>query len=110
MVSDGDLIEQTSWKTPPAYTNKSMLPPSSRNTTTAIWEALALLHHFASLAESLHGWLRPYLSIHPGMSDWLLPLWQFYWNHHVFSRGKNPGQNPLQLTGIDDALIDKRLR
>lgn len=77
-------------------------PPSWRNTATATWEALTLFHRSSSLAESIHSWLRPYLSIHRGMPDWLLPLLQFFWNHHVFSRGKRAGLSPLQLAGIDD--------
>ncbi len=73
-----------------------------RRTATAIWEALALFHRSSSLAESLHSWLRPYLAIHRGMPDWLFPLLQLFWNHHVFSRGKRAGHSPLQLAGIQN--------
>lgn len=77
-------------------------PPQWRKTATAIWDALSLFHRSSSLAESLHSWLRPYLSIHRGMPDWLLSLLQLFWNHHVFARGKRAGQSPLQLAGVKD--------
>jgi hypothetical protein len=80
-----------------------IIPPQWQRTATAIWDALALFHRSSSLAESLHSWLRPYLSIHRGMPDWLLPLLQFFWNHHIFSRGKRAGSSPLQLAGVEDA-------
>jgi len=76
-------------------------PPQWRKTATAIWDALSLFHRSSSLAESLHSWLRPYLSIHRGMPDWLLPLLQLFWNHHIFTRGKRAGQSPLQLAGVE---------
>jgi hypothetical protein len=79
------------------------LPPQWHKTATAIWDALALFHRSSSLAEALHSWLRPYLSIHRGIPDWLLPLLQLFWNHHLFARGKRAGQSPLQLAGIVDA-------
>jgi hypothetical protein len=79
------------------------IPTQWQKTATAIWDALALFHRSSSLAESLHSWLRPYLSIHRGMPDWLLPLLQLFWNHHVFSRGKRAGKSPLQLAGVNDA-------
>ena len=79
------------------------IPAQWQRTVAAIWEALALFHRTSSLAESLHSWLRPYLTIHRGMPDWLLPLLQLFWNHHVFSRGKRTGKSPLQLAGIVDA-------
>lgn len=78
-------------------------PPQWRQTAAAIWDALALFHRSSSLAEALHSWLRPYLSVHRGMPDWLLPLLQLFWNHHSFSRGKRAGQSPLQWAGIDNA-------
>jgi transposase len=78
------------------------IPAPWRRTAAAIWEALALFHRSSSLAESLHSWLRPYLAIHRGMPDWLLPLLQLFWNHHVFSRGKRAGQSPLQLAGVEN--------
>jgi hypothetical protein len=78
-------------------------PPPWQKTAAAIWEALALFHRSSSLAESLHSWLRPYLSIHRGMPDWLLPLLQLFWNHHVFSRGKRARHSPLQLAGFQNA-------
>ena len=49
-------------------------PPVWRNTASAIWDTLALFHRCSSLAESLHSCLRPYLSIHRDMPDWLLSL------------------------------------
>ena len=42
------------------------------------------------------------LSIHRSMPDWLPSLLQLFWNHHVFSRGKQSGQSPMQLAGIED--------
>ncbi len=77
-------------------------PPPWQETVAAIWDALALFHRSSSLAESLHSWLRPYLSIHRGMPDWLLPLLQLFWNHHVFSRGKRVGHSPLELAGVEN--------
>lgn len=77
-------------------------PPNWHTTASAIWDALALFHRSSSLAESLHSWLRPYLSIHRGMPVWLLPLLQLFWNHHVFSRGKRAGQSPLQLAQVEN--------
>jgi hypothetical protein len=78
------------------------VPAQWRRTAAAIWDACALFHRSSSLAESLHSWLRPYLSIHRGMPDWLFPLLQLFWNHHVFSRGKRAGNSPLQLAGVKD--------
>lgn len=77
-------------------------PPHWQDTVNTIWKILALFHRSSSLAESLHSWLRPYLSIHRGMPDWLLPLLQLFWNHHVFSRGKRSGYSPLQLAGMEN--------
>lgn len=67
-----------------------------------IWETLELFHRSSSLAESLHSWMRPYLQIHRGMPDWLLPLLQLFWNHHIFPRGKRRGESPLALAGIEE--------
>lgn len=67
------------------------------------WEAMALFHRSSSLAESLHSWLRPYLQIHRGMPRWLLPLLQWFWNHHPFQRGKRAGRSPLELAGVGEA-------
>ena len=78
------------------------IPAQWQRTASAIWEALALFHRSSSLAESLHSWLRPYLTIHRGMPVWLLPLLQLFWNHHLFSRGKRAGYCPLQLAGVED--------
>jgi hypothetical protein len=69
----------------------------------AYWQALSLFHRSSSLAESLHSWLRPYLQIHRGVPQWLLPLLTLLWNHHVFQRGKRTGHSPLQLAGVSDA-------
>lgn len=77
-------------------------PPSLQKTVAAIGDTLALFHRTSSLAESLHSWLRPFLTVHRSMPDWLLALLQLYWNHHVFSRGKRAGSSPLQLAGIED--------
>ena len=79
------------------------IPTQWQKFATAIWDALDLFHRSSSLAESLHSWLRPYLTIHRGMPDWLLPLLQLFWNHHVFSRGKRAGHSPLQIAGVKDA-------
>jgi hypothetical protein len=76
------------------------IPGHWQRNAAAIWDALALFHRSSSLAESLHSWLRPYLAIHRGMPDWLFPLLQLFWNHHVFSRGKRAGHSPLQLAGV----------
>jgi hypothetical protein len=78
------------------------IPAHWQRNAAAIWDALALFHRTSSLAESLHSWLRPYLAIHRGMPDWLFPLLQLFWNHHVFSRGKRAGYSPLQLAGVEN--------
>ncbi len=69
----------------------------------AFWAALELFHRASSLAESVHSWLRPYLSVHRGIPDWLLPLLQLFWNHRTFQRGQRQGQSPLQLAGVEHA-------
>ena len=65
--------------------------------------ALALLHRASSHVESFHSWLRPYLTIHRTLPDWLLPLAALFWNHHTFQRGKRVGHSPVELAGIDAA-------
>ena len=69
----------------------------------AFWTALSFFHRSSSLAESLHSWLRPYLQMHRGAPQWLLPLLQLVWNHHRFSRGQRAGHTPLELAGVSDA-------
>lgn len=78
-------------------------PAALQPIVRAVWDVLGLFHRSSSLAESLHSWLRPYLQIHRGMSKWLLPLLQLYWNHHRFERGKRAGSSPLELAGMADA-------
>lgn len=78
-------------------------PAALQPSVRTMWEALSLFHRSSSLAESLHSWLRPYLQIHRGMPDWLLPLLQLFWNHHTFERGKRAGSSPLELAGAEDA-------
>lgn len=78
-------------------------PPAWQPVALAYWEVLSLFHRSSSLAESLHSWLRPYLQIHRGMPQWLLPLLTLLWNHHVFQRGKRAGKSPLELAGVADA-------
>ncbi len=83
---------------------EQVLPASDQNLVTAFWNALSLFHRSSSLAESLHSWLRPYLQVHRGMPEWLLPLLQLIWNHHVFPRGKRQGQSPLALAGLENVV------
>ena len=78
------------------------IPPALRPVMQAVTDTLALFHRSSSLAESLHSWLRPYLQIHRGMPQWLLPLLQLFWNHHTFQRGKRAGSSPLELAGLED--------
>jgi hypothetical protein len=87
---------------------EQILPDSQQNLIVAFWNALSLFHRSSSLAESLHSWLRPYLQVHRGMPQWLLPLLQLVWNHHVFQRGKRQGKSPMELAGIENvpALSD----
>lgn len=80
------------------------LPEEVQGVAKALWDILSLFHRSSSLAESLHSWLRPYLQIHRGMTRWLLPLLQLFWNHHEFERGKRAGHSPLELAGVTDAL------
>jgi len=84
-------------------TLEQILPASHLDLAAAFWNALSLFHRSSSLAESLHSWLRPYLQIHRGMPEWLLPLLQLTWNHHVFQRGKRQGSSPMTLAGLDSA-------
>lgn len=79
------------------------IPENLRSVVRTIWDTLGLFHRSSSLAESLHSWLRPYLQIHRGMPQWLLPLLQLFWNHHQFERGKRAGSSPLQLAGVENA-------
>ena len=79
------------------------IPEQLRSVVRAVWDVLGLFHRSSSLAESLHSWLRPYLQIHRGMPQWLLPLLQLFWNHHAFERGKRAGSSPLELAGVEDA-------
>jgi hypothetical protein len=78
------------------------LPEPLRPVMQAVAETLGLFHRSSSLAESLHSWLRPYLQIHRGMPQWLLPLLQLFWNHHTFERGKRAGSSPLELAGVEE--------
>ena len=89
-----------SWRN--GFQQLESIPALWRRNAAAIWDALSLFHRSSSLAESLHSWLRPYLAIHRGMPDWLFPLLQLFWNHHVFSRGKRAGHSPLQLAGVEN--------
>lgn len=77
-------------------------PVALQPALSAFWQALSLFHRSSSLAESIHSWLRPYLQIHRSMPQWLLPLLQLFWNHHVFTRGKRTGKSPLALAGVPD--------
>ena len=77
-------------------------PAPLQEVVKAFWEVLELFHRSSNLTEALHSWLRPYLQIHRGMPRWLLPLLQFFWNHHPFPRGKRQGKSPLALAGIEN--------
>lgn len=90
----------TSWRYDPH--RLETIPAHWQSKATAIWDAFALFQRSSSLAESLHSWLRPYLTIHRGMPEWLFPLLQLFWSHHVFSRGKRAGYSPLQLAGVEN--------
>jgi hypothetical protein len=83
-------------------------PETLRSVTRLVWDTLGLFHRSSSLAESLHSWLRPYLQIHRGMPEWLLPLLQLFWNHHTFERGKRAGSSPVELAGVEapSSLLD----
>jgi hypothetical protein len=86
-----------------ALTPGEGFPTHLQATVQAFWTALSFFHRASSLAESLHSWLRPYLSMHRGVPQWLLPLLQLVWNHHRFSRGQRAGHTPLELAGVTDA-------
>jgi hypothetical protein len=81
---------------------EQVLPPDQQDRVCAFWNALSLFHRSSSLAESMHSWLRPYLQVHRGMPDWLLPLLQLVWNHHVFQRGKRQSKSPMQWAGLEN--------
>lgn len=86
-----------------ALTPGAGFPAHLQATVQAFWTALSFFHRSSSLAESLHSWLRPYLQMHRGAPQWLLPLLQLVWNHHPFSRGQRAGHTPLELAGVTDA-------
>jgi hypothetical protein len=86
-----------------ALTPGEGFPSHLQATVQAFWTALSFFHRASSLAESLHSWLRPYLQMHRGAPQWLLPLLQLVWHHHRFSRGKRAGHTPLELAGVTDA-------
>lgn len=77
-------------------------PDAQQPVARACWDILARFHRSSSLAESLHSWLRPYLTTHRGMPPWLFPLLTLLWNHHTFQRGQRAGSSPLELAGVDD--------
>lgn len=81
----------------------SDIPQACQAAFQMVGETLALFHRSSSLAESLHSWLRPYLQIHRGMPQWLLPLLQLFWNHHQFERGQRAGSTPLELAQVEHA-------
>lgn len=78
------------------------IPKELQTVARVAWDFLGLFHRSSSLTESLHSWLRPYLQIHRGMTRWLLPLLQLFWNHHEFERGKRAGHTPLELAGVEN--------
>lgn len=80
------------------------LPDPLQAAGRAYNRALTLLHRASSHVESFHSWLRPYLTIHRTLPNWLLPLAALFWNHHTFQRGKRAGNSPVELADLDDAL------
>jgi hypothetical protein len=76
------------------------LPPVLQPVAQAVWDALSQFHRTSCMAECVHSWVRPFLELHRGMPDWLLPLLQGFWNHHVFQRGTRRGFSPLALAKI----------
>jgi hypothetical protein len=86
-----------------AVSVEQVLPSDQQDLVVAFWNAFSLFHRSSSLAESLHSWLRPYLQVHRGMPDWLLPLLHMVWNHHIFQRGERQGKSPMELAGIENA-------
>lgn len=83
---------------------------SLQPTVCSIFRLLEMFHRTSSLAECFHSWLRPYLTIHRGMPQWLLSLLQLYWNHHLFGRGKRAGFSPVQLAqGQQSQTLQKAL-
>jgi hypothetical protein len=91
------------------------IPQELQAVVSVIWDILGLFPRSSGLAESLHRWLRPHLQIHRGMCQWLLPLWQLFWNPHKFERGKRAGPSPLELAGVADApsleeVLDRLVR
>lgn len=79
------------------------IPEELQALVKKVWDILGWFHRSSSLAESLHSWLRPYLQIHRGMTRWLLPLLQLFWNHHEFERGKRAGSSPVELARVENA-------
>jgi hypothetical protein len=79
---------------------EQVLHVAQQDAVGAVWNALSLLHRFSSLAESWHSCLRPYLQVHRGMPEWLLPLLQLVWNHNVL-RGKRDGKSSMMWAGFE---------
>ncbi len=86
-----------------ALTIERDFPAALQPWVRTFWSALTLYQRTSSLAESLHSWLRPFLSMHRSMPQWLLPLLQLFWNYHEFERGKRAGYSPVQLAGNAEA-------
>lgn len=108
LVDSSEAFLVWAWRHQPALDLDDILsafPERLHTAVRAYWEILALFHRSSSLAESLHSWLRPYLQAHRGSPDWLLPLLQLFWNHHVFQRGKRKGSSPLAIAGVENVPI-----
>jgi hypothetical protein len=86
-----------------ALTIEHDFPAPRQPVVRAFWSAFELLHRASSLVASLHSWRRPFLVMHRGMPQWLLPLLQLFWNYHQFERGKRASRSPVQIAGIADA-------
>jgi hypothetical protein len=76
------------------------LPLAVQPVAQAVWDALTQFHRTSCMAECVHSWVRPFFVLHRGIPEWLLPLLQGYWNHHIFQRGVRRGFSPLALAKI----------
>ena len=85
-----------------ALTPGEGFPAHLQATVQAFWLALSFFHRSSSLAESLHSWLRPYLTLHRGTPHGSCRCCN--WSGTIIrSPAEAAGNTPLQLAGVSDA-------
>ena len=74
--------------------------PHLAEAVDSIWETLGELHRTTSSVESWHSFVRPYVKVQRGLSQQMLTLLAFYYNHHRFERGTHEGLSPVEWSGL----------